>query len=81
MNTQTKIKWPSNEEVSQYKFDDTEIDNMVNFNFYARAALIAREVTRDDYIVIERCIAHICNEAKQLTKNGKCILAELVSSI
>ena len=49
-----KIKWPGNDEVRVWKSGISEIDNMDDFNYYFRAALIAHEITIDDYLKIEQ---------------------------
>ena len=39
--------WPTNDEIAAYKFNDSELDVWnTSFNYYARAELIKRRITK-----------------------------------
>lgn len=71
-------KWPTNEEVSNFIFEIDEVDSIKDFDFVARAALIAREISVKDYVRIESIRKSITDgsfsllsfEARQILKQA-----------
>lgn len=74
------MSWPTNEQVKNYKFGDAEVDAIKNFDYYARGALIMREITRDDYLTIEKLREFMLHNTANLSDIGKDMLREVLDN-
>lgn len=72
---------PSNEQVKDHRFNDPIIDDMTDYDFYARASYIAKEISRDDYLSIERAREAVKRELKHLSLKGINCLREVLSGV
>lgn len=70
--------WPTNEQIEKHVFNDQEIDSMKDFNYYARSSLIMNEITKQDYLSIEKIKVNLTLEMSFLSDNAKDILKEIV---
>lgn len=68
--------WPSNHDVENHKFNDPEIEAITDFNYYARAAFIVKDITKEEYLAIERVRVPVLNEMKNMSELAKQYLRE-----
>jgi len=61
--------------------NDPLISEMEHFNLYARDAYLRGEITRDEYLSIERAYENVCKELKYLSVKAKNYLKEILSDL
>jgi hypothetical protein len=67
--------------LNNYKFNDPELDNIKDFDYHAKELLIRREITKQDYLMIEQCRSYVNDKSKELTKRGKRTLKEVFEGL
>jgi hypothetical protein len=72
--------WP-NKKVAAHKFNDPIIDDMTDFDYYARAAYIEDKISRNDYLSIERARQSIVKELSLMSEKGKKYFREVLSGV
>lgn len=62
--------------VKKYVFDDPQLDNIKDYNYFARVALIKHEITKETYLLMEYTFQYVASVWKQLPDNAKSIMRE-----
>jgi len=81
MQEQSDIMDDINKDVERYVFQDNKIDHMYDFDFYARQALIDREITKKDYLIIEEIRKDVILKYDRLSGAARNILKEILSGL
>lgn len=80
MKKNIKKWWPSNKEVKEFKFNISKIDNMKDFDYYARANLIKKEISVKDYLLIEKTRKQVILNNNKISRKSRHLLAEVLDS-
>lgn len=74
----------TNKEIQNYQFNDIDLDSMQDFDYFdycARAALIERKITKDDYLLIEVFRSQYMDTLSRLSKPAREKLKQIVSNL
>lgn len=88
----TKKDWskdfPSDDEIVNFVFNDSEIDDIDDFNYLARGNLITRKISKSEYLALEKCVDALRNafnileyEKKNLGDEAGEILADIIDQM
>ena len=70
-----------NEDVEKYSFNDPDLDELGTWDYCAKAALIERRITKNDYITMHGIIKRILHSVPQLSLSAKRELKEIMYNI
>ena len=70
--------WPTNKEVKAHVFGVPFIDELEEFNYYLRAALMVGDLTQKEYIAMEVALQQLRPLRKKLSARARTYLGEVI---
>ncbi len=64
-----------------YKFDDVELDTMTRYNWIYRAALIERQITKIEYLALEKSYWDLIDLRGKLSLESQKFMKEALVSL